>query len=116
MATGLDAVSAASVVVTDSGGFQEEAAWLGGASTDVASTDVAHRAAEQAVHVGDNPNKDVAGALAVGMDAVRVRTGEYAALEGPTPWLDVADAAEAMDARPTALGTRPPRLDRTPTV
>lgn len=50
------------------------------------------------VFVGDNPRKDVAGAAALGMTTIRVRTGEYGALEGPVlPDVEVADAAAAID-------------------
>jgi HAD superfamily hydrolase (TIGR01509 family) len=45
--------------------------------------------ASEVVHVGDRPAKDVAGARGVGMRALRVRTGEYAALPDPAdlvPW------------------------------
>ena len=37
----------------------------------------------QAVHVGDRPEKDVAGPAAAGMSAIRVRTGEYADADPP---------------------------------
>lgn len=50
------------------------------------------------VYVGDRPAKDVAAALAAGMRAVRVRTGEYASLpDDPPPWWSAADAIEAID-------------------
>jgi putative hydrolase of the HAD superfamily len=53
--------------------------------------------ATEAVFVGDRPEKDVAGAIAVGMRAVRVRTGEYAARpDDPTPWASVANTANAI--------------------
>ena len=39
------------------------------------------------VHVGDRPDKDVAGAAAAGIRAVRVATGEYRAMpDMPHPW------------------------------
>lgn len=48
-----------------------------------------------AVFVGDNPLKDVAGAAAVGMRTIRVRTGEYAHLDGEVaPDHEVADLRE----------------------
>jgi putative hydrolase of the HAD superfamily len=48
-----------------------------------------------AVYVGDRPDKDVAGALAAGMRAVRVLTGEYRDEPNePEPWLVVAGIAE----------------------
>lgn len=53
--------------------------------------------ASHVVYVGDRPEKDVAGAASVGMRAIRVRTGEYAARESQTlPWHDVADVLEAI--------------------
>ena len=55
--------------------------------------------AELVVHVGDRPGKDVAGAQAVGMRAVRVRTGEYAGLPDPAglrPWRSAGDLTEAV--------------------
>ncbi len=51
------------------------------------------------VHVGDRPAKDVAGAAAVGMRAIRVRTGEYAQLpddDAEPPWRTFDDAAAAL--------------------
>jgi putative hydrolase of the HAD superfamily len=49
----------------------------------------------RSVYVGDRPDKDVAGALAAGMRAVRVLTGEYRdAPNEPEPWLAVAGVAE----------------------
>ena len=59
------------------------------------------------VYVGDNPDKDVVGASAVGMRAIRVRTGEYADRSGPEPWADVADAAAAMRVIMTELVAAP---------
>jgi len=48
------------------------------------------------VHIGDRPDKDVGGAAAVGMRAIRVRTGEYAALpDDPQPWRTARDVPEA---------------------
>lgn len=55
--------------------------------------------AELVVHVGDRPAKDVAGAQAVGMRAVRVRTGEYAGEPDPAasrPWRSSGDLAGAV--------------------
>lgn len=61
---------------------------------------------QDAVHVGDRPDKDVRGAAAVGMRAIRVRTGEYAALpDDPAPWRSVRDVLEAV-AVLRALGVR----------
>jgi putative hydrolase of the HAD superfamily len=57
--------------------------------------------ADEAVHIGDRPAKDVAGAAAAGMRAVRVRTGEYAHVTDDSidvqPWRSVATLAEAAD-------------------
>lgn len=51
---------------------------------------------EEAVHVGDRPDKDVRGAAAVGMRTIRVRTGEYAAApDDPQPWRSARDVPEA---------------------
>lgn len=54
----------------------------------------------RAVHVGDRPDKDVAGPHEVGMAAIRVRTGEYATTPDgePRPDLTFPDAAAALDA------------------
>jgi putative hydrolase of the HAD superfamily len=53
----------------------------------------------RAVHVGDRPDKDVAGALAAGMAVVRVRTGEYRHLpDRPRPSAWAADVVEAIAA------------------
>ena len=57
-----------------------------------------------AVFVGDRPDKDVAGARAAGLAAVRVRTGEYAARpDEPAPWASVPDAVAACELLETAL-------------
>jgi putative hydrolase of the HAD superfamily len=53
--------------------------------------------AAAAVHIGDRPDKDVAGANLVGMRAVRVRTGEYRQVKGDErPWREAPDAVAAM--------------------
>jgi putative hydrolase of the HAD superfamily len=53
--------------------------------------------ASGAVFVGDRPDKDVAGAIAAGMRAVRVHTGEYASRpDEPAPWRSVASAVDAI--------------------
>jgi putative hydrolase of the HAD superfamily len=53
--------------------------------------------AVEAVYIGDRPDKDVAGAAAVGMRAIRVFTGEYAAMpDTHAPWAGARDAVEAM--------------------
>ncbi len=52
----------------------------------------------EVVFVGDNPRKDVAGAAALGMTTIRVRTGEYRTLEGPVRAdAEVADVAAAIE-------------------
>ena len=54
--------------------------------------------AAEAVYVGDRPDKDVAGAVGVGMRAIRVRTGEYtAAADLPDTWATVADVVDAIE-------------------
>jgi ribonucleotide monophosphatase NagD (HAD superfamily) len=58
------------------------------------------------VHVGDRPAKDVRGAAAAGLRAIRVRTGEYAALpDDPAPWRTARDMPAAA-AIVLALGVR----------
>lgn len=53
--------------------------------------------ASRAVHIGDRPAKDVAGATAVGMATIRVRTGEYANdPDEVRPWAEFASAASAL--------------------
>lgn len=53
--------------------------------------------ADEALHIGDRPAKDVAGAAAVGMRAVRVRTGEYfSAPDDPAPWASADTFADAI--------------------
>jgi putative hydrolase of the HAD superfamily len=53
--------------------------------------------ARHVVHVGDRPDKDVQGAVAVGMRAIRVRTGEYRAMpDDPVPWRSAGDVTEAV--------------------
>ncbi len=50
-----------------------------------------------AVHVGDRPGKDVRGAIGAGLRAIRVRTGEYAALpDDPAPWRSAGGVPEAV--------------------
>jgi putative hydrolase of the HAD superfamily len=57
--------------------------------------------AEDTVHVGDRPAKDVAGAAAAGLRCVRVRTGEYAHVADESiavlPWRSVPSVADAAD-------------------
>lgn len=51
-----------------------------------------------AVMIGDRPEKDVAGALGVGMRAVRVGTGEYAGSpDHPATWRRAATFADAVE-------------------
>ena len=55
--------------------------------------------AARAVHIGDRPGKDVAGAVNAGMRAVRVHTGEYSTIADPadaTPWRSFADVTAAL--------------------
>ena len=56
--------------------------------------------ASAVVHIGDRPAKDVRGAAGLGVRTVRVRTGEYAAVEaaGPAeqPWREAATFADAV--------------------
>ena len=52
------------------------------------------------VHVGDRPAKDVAGATAVGMRCLRVRTGEYADTPDPAglvPWKSAGSFLAAVE-------------------
>lgn len=65
-----------------------------------------------AVMVGDRPDKDIAGAVSVGMRAVRVGTGEYAEHpDHPATWFRADTFAAAVDllvphlARPSAAAT-----------
>jgi putative hydrolase of the HAD superfamily len=56
---------------------------------------------DQAVHIGDRPAKDVAGAAGVGMRAVRVRTGEYYEIPDgagdAAPWGSASTFAQAVE-------------------
>jgi putative hydrolase of the HAD superfamily len=54
--------------------------------------------AEEAVYIGDRPDKDVAGAAAAGIRAIRVFTGEYASVPGThEPWASAHDVVEAIE-------------------
>ena len=65
----------------------------------------------RAAFVGDRPDKDVAGALAAGMLAVRVRSGEYAAVpDDPRPWRSVPDVTGAIRALRPLLAPVPSGL------
>jgi putative hydrolase of the HAD superfamily len=60
--------------------------------------------AANVVYVGDRPAKDVAGAIAAGLAAIRVRTGEWAASDDdPRAEQSCADVVEAIDALLTRL-------------
>ena len=53
-------------------------------------------APERAVCIGDRPDKDIAGATAFGIRAIRVRTGEYADVPDTVePWFTCSTFAEA---------------------
>jgi HAD superfamily hydrolase (TIGR01549 family) len=58
-----------------------------------------------AIHIGDRPEKDIAGPHGIGMRAIRVRTGEYAAAPDPSPPADFsfATAADALAAIRSAV-------------
>jgi putative hydrolase of the HAD superfamily len=50
-----------------------------------------------AVFIGDQPDKDTAGALAAGVRPIRVHTGEYSGSpDVPTPWGSVRDVVAAI--------------------
>lgn len=71
--------------------------------------------AADAVHIGDRPEKDVAGPRRLGMRAIRVMTGEYAATPNgdSPPDLTFEDAASAMQAiRDAALAGASRRVSR----
>ena len=53
--------------------------------------------ADEAIMIGDRPDKDIAGANAVGMHTVRIRQGIYADQEPATP--DEHPDAEITDIR-----------------
>jgi putative hydrolase of the HAD superfamily len=60
--------------------------------------------AAETVYVGDRPDKDVAGATAAGLVAIRVRTGEWVGhAERDEAWASVANVAEAIDLVAAAL-------------
>ncbi|WP_214404317.1 HAD family hydrolase [Pseudonocardia lacus] len=77
---------------------------------------------EEVVMIGDRPDEDAVGALAAGLRAVRVRTGEHAACpDHPGTWLSTSCLAMAVhlllphlpdphepDAGPPELGCGPP--------
>ena len=76
--------------------------------------------ADHAVFVGDRPAKDVAGPAALGMRAIRVRTGEWRALpDDPRAWRSVDGVLDAiglierdLDAAPPASGAGGARVLR----
>ena len=54
--------------------------------------------AREAVYIGDRPEKDVAGAIAAGLVAIRVGTGEWAAQpDDPRAWASVPTVADAIE-------------------
>lgn len=54
--------------------------------------------AERAVYVGDRPDKDIAGAAAIGMRTVRVRTGEWRnRADDARTWRTADDIGAAVD-------------------
>lgn len=56
-----------------------------------------HLPPSHVVYVGDRPDKDVLGAHGVGIRAYRVRTGEYANVEGNlTPWRQSENVVDAI--------------------
>jgi putative hydrolase of the HAD superfamily len=69
---------------------------------------------DAAVMIGDRPEKDVAGAAAAGMRAIRVRTGEYAKRpDDPVPWQSVTDVVAAVALlQPRLAPRRPPDVVR----
>jgi putative hydrolase of the HAD superfamily len=74
---------------------------------------------DAAVMVGDRPDKDVAGAAAAGLRAIRVHTGEYAERpDEPVPWRSVTDvvAAVALLQPRLAPRERPPGVARWATL
>jgi putative hydrolase of the HAD superfamily len=69
--------------------------------------------AEHAVVIGDRPDKDVAGAAGLGMRAIRVRTGEYAATpDHPETWLTAPDFSAAVKLLRPRFGVRRSRQAR----
>lgn len=65
------------------------------------------------VYVGDRPEKDVAGATAAGLVAIRVRTGEWVGhADRSEAWASVGDVAEAIDLIATTLEGAPERVAR----
>jgi HAD superfamily hydrolase (TIGR01509 family) len=64
--------------------------------------------ADAAVMVGDRPDKDIAGAAAAGLRAIRVRTGEYAQRpDEPVPWRSAPDVVAAIALPQPGLRSRP---------
>jgi putative hydrolase of the HAD superfamily len=54
--------------------------------------------ARQTVFIGDRPDKDIVGAMRLGMRAIRVRTGEYATLpDAPQTWATAQHVVEAIE-------------------
>jgi putative hydrolase of the HAD superfamily len=52
----------------------------------------------EAIFIGDRPDKDIVGAMRLGMRAIRVRTGEYANLpDPPHTWATARHVVEAIE-------------------
>jgi putative hydrolase of the HAD superfamily len=52
----------------------------------------------EAIFIGDRPDKDIVGAMRLGMRAIRVRTGEYARLpDPPRTWATARHVVEAIE-------------------
>jgi putative hydrolase of the HAD superfamily len=70
-------------------------------------------AARAVVYVGDRPAKDIEGSTRAGLTAIRVRTGEWAALpDDPRAWASVPTVADAIDLIGATLDAQ---TDSTPT-
>lgn len=71
-----------------------------------------HVEPRHAVYVGDNPHKDVMGAMAAGMAVVRVVTGEYANVPDHLPsWRRARDVVEAIELVRPMISIRRTRLE-----
>lgn len=54
--------------------------------------------AADTVYIGDRPEKDVGGATAAGLGAIRVRTGEWSHRpDDPRAWASLPTVADAID-------------------
>lgn len=74
----------------------------------VAALDALGVPARSAVMVGDRPDFDLVPALALGMSAVRVRSGAHAALAAPPGAVDCPDPEHAWDEVRRAAALPPP--------